>query len=205
LSVLGLRPAEFYADAFVDELAYKPLDRALLAAFAEEVRGTGPVADLGCGPGHVGAALAARGVDAEGVDLSPAMVAEARRRFPQLRFSVGDLTALGGPDARFAGVVAFYAIVHFEARRLPAAFAEIRRVLRPGAPALVAFHAGTDVVHLDRWFDRDVDATWYFHPIPEVVAIAAAAGLAADAVIDRAPVAQEHPTRRGYLWLRRAC
>ncbi len=44
-----------YAEHLSGELAAKPLDRALLAAFAELVRtaGIGPVADLGCGPGHV--------------------------------------------------------------------------------------------------------------------------------------------------------
>jgi hypothetical protein len=41
-----------YAELLRDELAAKPVDRALLALFAELVRGGGPVADLGCGPGH---------------------------------------------------------------------------------------------------------------------------------------------------------
>jgi SAM-dependent methyltransferase len=190
--------ADAYADALIDELDRKPLDRALLAAYAEEVAGRGRVADLGCGPGHVGAALAARGVDVEGSDLSPGMIAVARRRFPALSFAVGDLRALDRPDGAFAGVVAFY---HLPTDELPAAFAELRRVLRPGGPALIAFHAGTDTVHLDTWFDRPVDATWWVHPIEAVVAAAAGAGLAAEAVLDRAPYPEEHPTRRGYVWL----
>lgn len=41
---------------------------------------TGPTLDLGCGPGRLVAALAARGVPALGVDLSPRAVALARRR-----------------------------------------------------------------------------------------------------------------------------
>jgi hypothetical protein len=44
-----------YARRIAGELEGKPLDRALLDAFAEQVRPHGPVADLGCGPGHVGA------------------------------------------------------------------------------------------------------------------------------------------------------
>ncbi|MFB7288426.1 class I SAM-dependent methyltransferase [Actinacidiphila glaucinigra] len=43
-------------------------------------RCTGPVLDVGCGPGRLVAALAARGVRALGVDLSPAAVARTRRR-----------------------------------------------------------------------------------------------------------------------------
>ncbi|NMO34812.1 methyltransferase domain-containing protein [Streptomyces sp. GMY01] len=42
-------------------------------------RCTGPVLDIGCGPGRLVAALAARGVRALGVDVSPAAVARTRR------------------------------------------------------------------------------------------------------------------------------
>src|SRR5437867_6393483 len=47
------RVATEYAGRFFDELAHKPLDRALLNCFAEQVQGRGPVADLGCGPGQI--------------------------------------------------------------------------------------------------------------------------------------------------------
>jgi len=44
----------------------RPLDRALFAAFAEQVRagGNGPVADVGCGPGRVTILLSRLGLDA---------------------------------------------------------------------------------------------------------------------------------------------
>ena len=62
-----------YANEFLHELDRKPYERALLGAFAEMVRGAGPVADLGAGCGHVARFLHERGVDAFGVDLSPRM------------------------------------------------------------------------------------------------------------------------------------
>ena len=43
---------------------------------------SGPVLDVGCGPGHVTAHLAGLGVDVQGVDLSPRMVEHARRLHP---------------------------------------------------------------------------------------------------------------------------
>ncbi|MGH3981848.1 MAG: class I SAM-dependent methyltransferase [Pseudonocardiaceae bacterium] len=78
-----------------DDLAVKPLDRALLAAFAELVHADGaePVGDLGCGSGRVTAHLWSLGLSAFGVDLSPAMVALARRAYPDLRFYEGSITA----------------------------------------------------------------------------------------------------------------
>jgi hypothetical protein len=45
--------AQAYAEHLAGELVHKPLDRHLLSRFAEEMRGRGLVADLGCGPGHI--------------------------------------------------------------------------------------------------------------------------------------------------------
>ena len=78
------RAARAYAEHLCDELDRKPLDRALLNRFAEEVAGSGLVCDLGCGPGHVAAYLAARGVRTVGIDLSPPW---SRRREGAGRFS----------------------------------------------------------------------------------------------------------------------
>ena len=45
--------AEEYAARFFDELAAKPLDRALLDCLVELTRGLGVIADMGCGPGQI--------------------------------------------------------------------------------------------------------------------------------------------------------
>ena len=94
-----------YAELLRDELAAKPLDRALLGAFAELVQAAGnaPVADLGCGPGRVTAHLRALGLDAFGVDLSPAMIAVARRTYPDLTFREGSMAALDLADGVLGG------------------------------------------------------------------------------------------------------
>ncbi|MFD9566415.1 methyltransferase domain-containing protein [Streptomyces sp. NPDC059994] len=70
-----------YHELLRDSLAGSPLDRAMLGAFADRVRADdiGPVVELGCGPGRVTAHLHALGLDACGIDLSPGMVAVARR------------------------------------------------------------------------------------------------------------------------------
>src|SRR4051812_7787400 len=86
--------ASDYAAHFRDALAARPLDRAVLAAFAETVRagGGGTVADLGCGPGGVTAHLHTLGLSVFGVDLSPRMVALARKTHPAVRFEEGSMT-----------------------------------------------------------------------------------------------------------------
>src|SRR5262249_5534387 len=144
--------AQAYADHLRDELARKPLDRHLLNRFAEELRGRGPVADLGCGPGHVGAYLQEKGLQVLGIDLSPEMIGIARASYPNLEFRVGDMNGLDLPDASLAGVVAFYAIVHVDASELGPIMREIRRVVTPDSLVLVAFHAGDEVVHVEDLF-----------------------------------------------------
>ncbi|WP_317441785.1 class I SAM-dependent methyltransferase [Streptomyces collinus] len=121
-----------------------PLSRAMLTAFAEEARvaGPGPVADLGCGPGKVTAHLAALGVPALGLDLSPKMVELAQRAFPALRFVVGSMTALPFGDDALGGILAYYSTHHTPPELLPAVFAEFRRALAPGGPFMVVGHAG---------------------------------------------------------------
>jgi ubiquinone/menaquinone biosynthesis C-methylase UbiE len=126
--------AAAYAEALSDELARKPLDRALLTAFAEQVREVGRgerrVWDVGCGPGHVTAFLAGLGVRAEGVDLSGEMTAQAAKRHPDLTFSTGSLTVLPAADASWDGLVSFYSLIHMiDDADLRAALAELRRVL----------------------------------------------------------------------------
>ncbi len=142
--------ARGYREQLADELAGKPLDRAFLAAFAE--RCTGPIVEVGCGPGQVARFLAGCGARIEGTDLSPAMIDEARALCPELSFRVADMFALPYAEASLSGIVAFYAIVHLRTSELLAPVRDWHRVLVPGGLVAIAFHAGDEVVHVDELF-----------------------------------------------------
>src|SRR5207302_3233589 len=126
----------------------------------------GSVCDLGCGPGQVGRYLHDRwhdrGLDAFGIDLSPAMVEEARRLNPDLRFEQGTMLALELPDDQLGAIAAFYSIVNVPRDEQPRAFAEMRRVLKPGGWLLLAFHGGDEDIHLDEWWDTSVSVGFFF-------------------------------------------
>jgi SAM-dependent methyltransferase len=139
--------AENYADLVGDFsafLASAPYERSVFGLFLDLVAagGGGPVADVGCGPGHVTAYLQESGVDVLGVDLSPAMIEVARRDHPGLPFAVGSITELGLADASVAGLVAWYSLIHIPDASIGAVFAQFRRVVRPGGLLLLGFHSG---------------------------------------------------------------
>lgn len=137
--------AASYADQLRDLLDETPYERSVLALFSELVRATGggPVADVGCGPGRITAHLRGLGMDAFGIDLSPAMVETARREHPGLRFEVGSMTDLELADASVAGLVAWYSLIHIPDEEVGPVLAHFQRVVRPGAWCCSAFTSGT--------------------------------------------------------------
>ena len=72
----------------------------------------GRVVDVGCGPGVMVEAVLSRGGTFDGVDLSPDMVAEARRINPDIEFHQGDMLSLPDRDESWGGIAAFYCIIH---------------------------------------------------------------------------------------------
>jgi SAM-dependent methyltransferase len=203
-----------YTKEVADELDGKPLDRALLTAFAELAAAVGDrepagkpglprVWDVGCGPGHVTRYLAGLGAQAVGIDLSPGMVELARRRSPGLDFRVGDLRALEVDDAAWGGIVALYSIIHLPPAELPAALTELHRVLRPGGLLLLAFHAGNEQVHVDDWFGQAVSFDGFFLEPAGVEGELVAAGFEVDARLERRPYPREYQSQRAYLLARK--
>lgn len=196
--------AEDYAALLATELAAKPLDRALLAAFAELVRagGIGPIADLGCGPGRVTAHLHSLGVTVFGVDLSPVMIMVARRTHPGLRFDEGDMAALDLADGSLGGVVAWYSVIHTPPDRLPGMFAEFHRMLGAGGHLLLAFQAGDERVHLEHAYGHALSLDAYRMSPDRVAELLSHAGFDVHARLVREPDGPEK-VQQAYLLARR--
>jgi SAM-dependent methyltransferase len=146
-------------------VAYDEMSRLVLGSFfgpiAADIAAAAPdgarVLEVGCGPGHLSIRLARQhGLDVTGLDLDPAMIERARanadrsedgdERWPS--FLVGDVAALPFPDESFDLVVSTMSMHHWADPT--AGMAEIDRVLRPGASALIwDFRPGFQPFHGD--------------------------------------------------------
>ena len=200
-----------YEKQIAGELAGKPFDRALLAAFAELVPRGVPVGDVGCGPGHVAGHLAGLGCDMVGIDLSPAMIDIARRRYPQLAFHAASMLDLPVADGAWGGAVAMYSIIHLSAEGRRSACREMSRVIRPGGAVMIAFHVSDathqpgDAVDEEQFLGQRVQLTMHFLRPDDVAADLSDSGFAEQARLVRDPdPVVEYPSRRCYLIARRA-
>lgn len=195
--------AVLYTELARNSLDARPLDRAMLAAFAEVARATavaGPVAELGCGPGYLTAHLRDLGLDVFGVDLSPAMIDIARETYPDLRFEVGSMDALDLADGELNGVVSWYSVIHTPPQSVPSFFAEFRRVLAPEGHLLLAFFESEGDPLTE--FDHRV-TTAYRWPIDELAGLAGEAGFVEAGRMQREPYEGER-FGHGRLLMRKA-
>jgi SAM-dependent methyltransferase len=198
------RVADAYAEAIFDELKEKPFDREQLARFAAATAG-GRVCDMGCGPGQVARFLREAGADVFGLDLSPGMIAEARRLNPGIEFREGDMLALPLEDGSLAGIAAFYAIVNLPPEVRPRAFAEMARALGPGGRLLLTFHIGGESLGVKELWGRPITMNFYLLDPGVIRRELEETGFAIEEHLEREPYSPkvEHQSRRAYLFARK--
>src|SRR5215204_5614048 len=135
-----------------DAVAYKAMSRLMLGSLfgpiAADVAAVAPdgarVLEVGCGPGQLSIRLSREyGLDVTGLDLDPAMIERARANADRAgdgderrpSFLVGDVASIPFSEGSFDLVVSTLSMHHWT--NPTAGLAEIDRVLRPGARALV--------------------------------------------------------------------
>lgn len=141
-----------HRDTIVDQFTRQAIPFATAAPIRDaaalrllvDAAGTGAVdtvLDVACGPGLVACAFAQVARHVTGIDLTPAMLAQARALAAQqglanVAFQHGDVLPLPFADAAFSIVVSRFAFHHFPDPG--AVLAEMRRVCRPGGRVVVA-------------------------------------------------------------------
>ena len=197
--------AERYANELADEMVARPFERGMLLAFSELVRtvGTGVVGDVGCGPGHIAKHLGSLGVATMGVDISVAMIEQAKSKYPEGDFRVGSMFKLPVESGSWIGAVARYNTLHCNRDERALAFRELARAVQVGGFITHSFYESApdqpvgSVYHLSSWFGFTVDLFTYFVSIEDAATELDAAGFEIVAALVREPMfANELPARR---------
>ncbi|HTO00054.1 MAG TPA: class I SAM-dependent methyltransferase [Microthrixaceae bacterium] len=178
--------SDFYISAFPSISATDPVDRDLIQAWA--IAQTGPILDVGCGPGHWTGWLHDQGLEIEGIDPVPAFIDRARLKHPQVRFRLGRAEALGVETSSLAGILAWFSLIHIDPEQLGETFSEFARALRPGGGLCVGFFAGPALAE----FDHPVSKA-YFWPVSRLEDVIERAGFSVTSTqLRQEPGVQNH-------------
>jgi SAM-dependent methyltransferase len=132
------------------------------------------------------------------------MVVRARRLNPGIDFQQGDMLALDVEDEAWAGIAAFYSIIHIPRGDVVRALRELRRVLRSGGRLLLTFHIGDEIKHLEEWWGHKVCVDFLFFRSDEMAGYLKSAGFEIEEIIEREPYPDvEHQSRRAYIFARK--
>jgi ubiquinone/menaquinone biosynthesis C-methylase UbiE len=193
--------AKEYSDTFTGEHEKKPKDQEILRRFSQEIGDRRPVWDFGCGPGQTTEYMQNLGVEISGLDLSDKILEQARIIHPEIHFRKGNILDLEFENDSIAGVVAFYAIVHFTKEQVRLAFGEIFRVLKPGGIFLFTYHIGEETIHLDEFLCKKVDIDFMFFTTDFILCCLKDSGFNKMEVIEREPYTDvEYESRRAYVF-----
>jgi SAM-dependent methyltransferase len=189
-----------YAEQFGDDLVTNDFDRAVIDDATAGLQPGAIVIDLGCGPGQVAGYLSERGTQTVGLDLTPAMLAVARRRNPALPLVRGDLFALPVRSASVDGVVAWYSLHNVPRVVVPAALSELRRVLRPGGTLLIATHGGRGQDLIEQtWMGRPEAVVITYYEPEELEGLLVFEGFRVGTVRQRPPRRHEHQVAKIFV------
>jgi len=193
--------AKAYAETFSGEHEKKPKDQEMLCRFSREIGDRQPVWDLGCGPGQTTHYLKNLGLEISGLDLSEKILEQARRLHPEIHFRKGNILELEFENDSIAGIVAFYAIVHFTKEQVGIAFRELFRVLQPNGIFFFTYHVGAETIHLDEFLDKKVDIDFMFFTTDFIFSCLKDSGFENIEVIEREPYpGVEYESQRAYAF-----
>ncbi len=120
------------AEAFANDWHEQPAPTDLHSA-VRQFFNPGLTADIGCGSGRDTAWLTHCGFTAVGYDASEGLLAEARRRYPDVRFEIAALPELDGlVDGSFANVLCETVIMHLPPEAITRAVRKLMAILEPG-------------------------------------------------------------------------
>ena len=133
--------------------------------------------------------------------MSEKILEQARTIYPEIHFQKGNILEIECENDSIAGVVAFYAIVHFTEDQVGIAFREVFRVLQPGGIFLFTYHIGEETIHLDEFLGKKVDIDFMFFTNDFIFSCLKDSAFEKIDIIEREPYpGLEYQSRRAYVF-----
>jgi SAM-dependent methyltransferase len=137
----------------------------------------GSVLDIGCGWGRDSGYLADHGFKVQGVDLSPAMIRQARQQFEAVEFLVQDFENLDFPKDSFDAVWAHASLLHCPKKNLNGVLSSIAKILKPKGVFYLSLKEGVgETISLDERYDPPLEKFWSYYQVPELKKVLRKAG-----------------------------
>lgn len=152
----------------VEVSPYDP-DRAIIEPWADTLNG--PILDVGSGTGRWTGHLTQLGYEAVGLEPAERLIGIARETHPNVNFWHGSIDKLDSTETRWAGILAWYSIIHMGPAELPNALAKMRSVLQPHGSMLLSFFSGRQ-----RQPIAHPVATAYLWPMADILELLTEAG-----------------------------
>ena len=124
-------------DAYMARIEDEHLRRIVPALFA---KGRPRYLDFACGTGRITGTVAPMCSEAVGVDISPSMIEQARRKIPTAQFVLADLTRADVDLGQFDLVTSFRFFGNAQHDLRLAVMKTLYRVLRPGGHLIINSH-----------------------------------------------------------------
>ncbi len=133
------------AAAFAKDWHAQPAPADLHAVVSRFFIAGGTTCDIGCGSGREVAWLNARGFPAVGFDASKGLLAEARSRYPRLKFLSAELPDLDGiaPDT-YDSVLCETVIMHLDRAQIAPSVRRLLDIARPGGILYLSWRVTED-------------------------------------------------------------
>ncbi len=134
--------------------------------------------------------------------MSEGILEQARIIHPVIRFRKGNILELEFENDSRAGVVAFYAMVHFTEEQV--GIAEVFRVLQPGGIFLFTYHIGEETIYVEEFLGKKVDIDFMFFTTDFISSCLKDGGFEKIEIIEREPYpGVEYESRRAYVFAKK--